>query len=163
MKVLKWLDKNFEEVLMVSLLSAIVVVMTYQIIRRYFFNSSLTWSEEFCRYCFIWTMFIGFSYSIRYAKDLRVDAVVRMLPWNVQHILNIFVLLACLTLTGYLFANSFETVAMVIRTGETSPGLHLHMKYVYVASVLGYGLGTVRYVQRVIQEIRAKKPEEVTK
>ena len=161
MKVIKWLDEHFEEYLMVTLLSSIVIIMTYQIIRRYFFNASLTWSEEFCRYCFIWMMFAGFSYSIRFAKDLRVDAVVRMLPWSVQHAISLVILVLCLLLTGYLFINSFETVATVVRTGETSPGLHLPMKFVYASSVMGYGLGTLRYVQRLIFELREKKPEEV--
>lgn len=50
MKVIKWLDKHFEEFFLVLILVSIVLVMLYQIIRRYIFNSSLTWSEEFCRY-----------------------------------------------------------------------------------------------------------------
>lgn len=54
MKTLKFLDKHLEEFIMVLLLSSIVVIMLFQIIRRYIFNDSLSWSEEFCRYCFIW-------------------------------------------------------------------------------------------------------------
>ena len=75
MKVIKWLDKHLEEVFLVLILVAIVLVMLYQIIRRYVFNSSLTWSEEFCRYAFTWFIFIAYSYSIRLGSELRVDAV----------------------------------------------------------------------------------------
>ena len=56
MKTLKFLDKHLEEFIMVLLLSSIVVIMLFQIIRRYIFNDSLSWSEEFCLYCFIWMM-----------------------------------------------------------------------------------------------------------
>ena len=49
MKALKFLDKHFEEIIMVLSLSCIIVVMLLQIVRRYVFNYSLTWSEEFCR------------------------------------------------------------------------------------------------------------------
>ena len=49
MKAVKWLDKHLEEVILVLLLSLIVLVMLYQIVMRYVFNDSLTWSEEFCR------------------------------------------------------------------------------------------------------------------
>ena len=45
MKTLKFLDKHLEEFIMVLLLSSIVVIMLFQIIRRYIFNDSLSWSE----------------------------------------------------------------------------------------------------------------------
>ena len=157
MKVLKWLDKHLEEMLLVILLAAIVLVMLYQIVRRYLFNSSLSWSEEFCRYCFIWFMFVGFSYSIRFDLDLRVDAIVNLLPVAVKKGISAVGLLICLALTSYLFIHSFQTVAGVIKTGETSTGLHLPLKFIYAASVVGYGLGTVRYIQRIVMLFTSKK------
>ena len=101
MKAVKWLDKHLEEVILVLLLSLIVLVMLYQIVMRYVFNDSLTWSEEFCRYCFIWFMFVGFSYSIRFDLDLRVDAIVNLLPVAVKKGISAVGLLMCLALTSY--------------------------------------------------------------
>ena len=51
MKTLKFLDKHLEEFIMVLLLSSIVVIMLFQIIRRYIFNDSLSWSEELDDVC----------------------------------------------------------------------------------------------------------------
>ena len=150
MKAVKWLDKHLEEVILVLLLSLIVLVMLYQIVMRYVFNDSLTWSEEFCRYCFIWFMFVGFSYSIRFDLDLRVDAIVNLLPVAVKKGISAVGLLMCLALTSYLFIHSFQT-------GETSTGLHLPLKFIYAASVVGYGLGTVRYIQRIVMLFTSKK------
>ena len=93
MKVLKFLDRHFEEILMVLSLTCIIVVMLFQIVRRYVFNNSLTWSEEFCRYCYIWMMFVAFSYSIHLKADLRVDAVVSLLPQGVKAVLELITLL----------------------------------------------------------------------
>lgn len=160
MKVLKWLDRHLEEVILVFLLSCIVVVMLYQIVCRYFFNNSLTWSEEFCRYCFIWFMFVGISYSTRYNLDLRVDAIINLFPAKIKKWLQFVGLLICLALVFWLFIHSFETVAAVARTGERSAGLHVPMKYVYVSSVIGYGLGTIRYIQCVIKSLRDGRREE---
>lgn len=53
MKVIKFLDRRLEEVILVLLLSCIVVIMLCQIVCRYVLNDSLSWSEEFCRYCYI--------------------------------------------------------------------------------------------------------------
>lgn len=149
MKALKFLNKHFEEVIMVLTLVAIIVVMTFQIIRRYIFNDSLTWSEEFCRYCYIWMMFVSFSYSIHLRADLRVDALVLMLPAWLKKGLDFVILLICLGFTAFLFYHSFGTVAAVIKTGETSVALHLPMYVVYSASVVGYGVGTLRYLQQL--------------
>lgn len=149
MRALKFLNKHFEELLMVFSLTCIIVVMLWQIIRRYVFNDSLLWSEEFCRYCYIWMMFVAFSFSIHLNADLRVDAVVNLLPAKPKAVLDFVTLLICLGLTAFLFVNSIGTVAAVMKTGEKSVALHLPMQYVYAASVLGYGMGTVRYIQRL--------------
>ena len=143
MKTLKFLDKHLEEFIMVLLLSSIVVIMLFQIIRRYIFNDSLSWSEEFCRYCFIWMMFVAFSYSARLGSDLRVDALIGMLPQGCRNIIEIINLILCIMVAGFLFYHSFGTVA-------ASVALKLPMQYVYAASVVGYGLGTVRYIQRLV-------------
>lgn len=163
MKVLKWLDKHLEEVLLVILLAAIVLVMLYQIIRRYVFNSSLSWSEEFCRYCFIWFMFVAFSYSIRLKSDLRVDAVLHMLPAGARRVVEWFNLIVCLAVTAFLFKSSFDSVAYVAKTGETSTGLHLPFTYLYASMIVGFGLGTFRYIQRIVMEIQGKRKREEEK
>ena len=157
MKVLKWLDKHLEESILMLLLSSIVLVMLYQIVRRYFFNSSLSWSEEFCRYCFIWFMFIAYSYSIRLKSDLRVDAIVNILPAGIKRVVELIGLVLCLAVTAYLFKCSFTTVANVAKTGEASVGLRLPLKYVYVSTVAGFGLGTFRYIQRIVMELNPRK------
>ncbi|WP_434310349.1 TRAP transporter small permease [Hominifimenecus sp. rT4P-3] len=159
-KVLKAIDDHAEELILVLLMSAIVLVMLYQIIRRYIFNDSLSWSEEFCRYCFIWFMFIGYSYSVHQKIDLRMDAVVSQLPGKIQRLVNLLGELICFGLTVLLFVSSFRSVQAVIRTGETSTGLHLPMWVVYLSMIIGYGMAVFRYIQRLIREFVRKQGEE---
>ena len=149
--------------MLILLESAIVIIMLLQIVRRYVFNASLTWSEEFCRYCFIWFMFIGYSYSIHEKIDLRMDAVLNILPKNVKLFLERFALIACFALTILLFVNSFKVVGFVMQTGERSTGMHLPMSVVYVSMVIGFGLAIIRYIQRILEEFRGKGKEESEK
>lgn len=95
-------------------------------------------------------MFVAFSYSARLGSDLRVDALISMLPQGCRNIIEIINLILCIMVAGFLFYHSFGTVAGVMETGEASVALKLPMQYVYAASVVGYGLGTVRYIQRLV-------------
>ena len=61
-KVLMWLDRHFEEVLMSVFLCGIVIMMTIHVFCRYALRHTLTWTEEATRYMLIWFVFIGVSY-----------------------------------------------------------------------------------------------------
>lgn len=160
MKVLKWLDKHIEEIFLISILAAIVVIMLYQIIRRYIFNSSLTWSEEFCRYAFIWFIFIAYSYSIHMGSELRVDAVIDLLHGKARKIMDIALILFGLFFTVFLFRQSITMVVNCAATGELSPGMGLPKQYVYMSAIVGFGMAVVRYVQVLVKKLRKEK--EVT-
>lgn len=66
MKVIKWLDAHFEETILVLLLVAIACISMIQVLfRKIPFVTSLTWAEEFCRFLWIWSVFLSLPYTIR--------------------------------------------------------------------------------------------------
>ena len=160
MKALKWLDKHLEEVILIVLLCLIVVVMLYQIVRRYFFNSSLTWSEEFCRYAFVWFIFIALPYSIRLGSELRMDAVLSALPEKVQQAARKILVVLSLCLTVFLFYQSIISVSDAKAVGEITPGLHMPKQYLYMSMVAGFGLAVIRYIQTLYFMITGKRRKE---
>lgn len=66
MRILKWLDKNFERVLLSFLLAVISCLMMLQIIMRYLFGNALAWPEELARYCFLASAYLCMGYCIKY-------------------------------------------------------------------------------------------------
>ena len=60
-KFLLYLDEYLEEVVMTILLILMAVIMGIQVLSRYAFGMSLSWSEEVTRYLFIWSAFISVS------------------------------------------------------------------------------------------------------
>ena len=52
-KLLKILDEHAEDVLAVILMSAATLIIVIQVIMRYLFKNSLSWSEEMARYLFV--------------------------------------------------------------------------------------------------------------
>lgn len=61
-KALHWLNENLEEFLLVILLIGMTLIMGIQVLCRYAFGMSLSWSEELTRYLFIWCGFLSVSY-----------------------------------------------------------------------------------------------------
>ena len=92
MKLLDWLNKHLEESFMVVMLVLIACVSMLQVIvRKIPGMSSLTWAEEFCRFMWIWSVFISLPYTILNENMLRVGVLKDMLPDKVKKVVNIVV------------------------------------------------------------------------
>ena len=80
MKVLKWLDEHLEEALLVVFLVVMCLLTGFQVFMRKVLNSSLTWSEELNRFCYIWSGFLSIGYCIKKGTEIRIDMAVNALP-----------------------------------------------------------------------------------
>ena len=60
-KVLVTIWNKIEEYFLVYSLILMVALVFIQVIMRYIFNNSLSWSEELVRYIFIWQIWLGAS------------------------------------------------------------------------------------------------------
>lgn len=154
MKVLKWLDEHLEEWLLVFLLAAVCITLMIQIIMRYVFNASLSWSEEFARYCFVWSTFLSVSYSIKKASMLRVDIIVQYLPKAARKVIDILMELIVLAFFAFLLYHSFAVVKRIAASGQTSPALGLPMVTVYAALIVGFALACIRGIQKLVSLLR---------
>ncbi len=105
MRLIKWLDEHLEETLMIILLIIIACVTMIQVIvRKVPWLTSLTWAEEFCRFMWIWSVFISLPYTIRMENMLRVGVLVDLLPQAMKKIIGIIVDLInmfCMGLLGF--------------------------------------------------------------
>ena len=79
-KTLSWLDQHLEEVIIIILLGLMVIIMGIQVFMRYVLAKSLPWPEELTRYLFIWFVFLGISYGIRYNIHIKVDIIETVFP-----------------------------------------------------------------------------------
>ena len=80
MKLLKWLDDKLERNICIVLLTGMTLLIFIQVIMRYIFNNSLSWSEELARYFFIWLIYFGISYGAKIRKHLKIEAFLFFFP-----------------------------------------------------------------------------------
>ena len=159
-KLIKLLDKHFEEFLLVLLLLLIACVEMLQVVlRNLSFVPSLLWAEEFCRFCWIATVFISLPYTIRHGLMLRVNLLGEMLRGRSGRLLNFFVNLftaAALTLLAY---HSVGVVNTVYASGETSPAMRLPMWLLYGLMLFSFVLGILRALQSMILSLKPDSGE----
>ena len=151
MKAIKWLDKHFEETLIVIILIVITVVEFAQVVvRKLPFIPALTWAEEFCRICWIWTVFLTIPYTIRHMNMLRVSIVMEQLPSLVRNIWNVVIDLINCAVYGFLCYHSFAVVANIKAGGQFTAAMQWPLWIVNIVVIVGFGLGALRALQVAI-------------
>lgn len=155
MKVMKWLDDHFEETLLVILLVVITIVSFLQVvIRKIPWIPALTWAEEFCRFCWIWSVFLSLPFTIRKGSMLRVTALLDIMPNAMRQILNLIVDVITTCCMALLAFHSVTVVNDIRMSNEASPAMLWPMWLVYSVMLIGFALGTLRGVQQFVLHIK---------
>lgn len=157
MKALKWLDDHFEEALMTMILAIMVVVLTAQIIFRKVLGNSLAWSEELCRYLFIWSGFLSLSYTIHYHSAMKTDLFITLFPKQIQRWIGIIMNVGMLALFVILTGVSVGIIPTITQKGTAIP---ISRKWVFAAAAAGFLLSSIRMLEEVIGELRRKGKED---
>lgn len=166
MKVLKYLEENLEEILMVLLLMAMAVIMMIQVIARYVFGYSLSWSEEITRYLFIWSAFISVSLCTRKCISIKVDNFIKIFPRRGEAAFKLLNLTISFLFFAVLIPYSWRYLQTTIESGQTSPACGIPMYCVQSAPFVCFCLCGARIIQRwvinlmIVLNKDVKKPEE---
>lgn len=153
MKVLRWLDDYFEEVILVLLSAVMVVVIFLQVFMRFVMQSSLAWSEELARYCMIWLVYVGISYGVKKQRHIKVDVLLMLFKHKGRIIFNIISNLLFLVFAIVIIIYGSDIAMKLLGWGQKSPALHIPMGYVYMATPIGMGLTVIRLLQQLFIEI----------
>lgn len=150
MRAVRWIDRHLEEILLVLFLLLIAFVMGIQVFMRKVMNSSLTWAEEFCRYCYVWTAFLSLGYTAKFDNMLRVSVVMDLFPVALRKAINIAVQLVTVAFFGIFAYFSVSVITGIQATNQTSTAMGLPMHIVYFCTIIGFSLGLIRSVQRLV-------------
>jgi TRAP-type C4-dicarboxylate transport system permease small subunit len=110
-----------------SLLSAMTVMVFFQVITRYFFGYSIAWIEELTRYFMIWMAYLGSAVLFKDNDHIRMDLIFRKLPVKYQDYLYILfelIQIAFLVMLFKLGLNYSESLEIL-----TSTSLRISMRW----------------------------------
>ncbi|MCT8974229.1 TRAP transporter small permease [Microbaculum marinisediminis] len=139
----------------IAILGAILVIVVIQIVLRYGFGASLTWSEEVVRYLLIWLTFVGASVAVREGSLVGLD----LLPRFAERIglgpaLNILVSLLGLCFVLATAYYGFQLASSPAIQRQSFSTLPLPMTLVYGAIPLSAGLMAVQLVDVIVDQVR---------
>jgi TRAP-type C4-dicarboxylate transport system permease small subunit len=154
MSTLKWLDKYFEEVVLVSLLCLMMVIMGIQVMARYAFGYSLSWSEEITRYCFIWSGFLSASFCIKNGSSVKVEQFVTAFPEKATHIFRLFSYSIEILFFLYLIPYAYSYVMSAVSSNQVSPACGIPMYYIQFATLFSFCMCVVRLSQKWVYRFR---------
>ena len=104
---------HLEEYFLFVILTAMVAIIFIQVVMRYVFNNSLSWSEELARYMYVWVTWVGVSYSVRNGSHLRITMLRDRLPLKGRQGLEILVTIVWIAFGLFGMYMGIEAVTMI--------------------------------------------------
>jgi len=138
------------------MLAVLSLIMFLQVLFRYVFNNSLTWSEELAKFIFIWITFLGAAICFRDRIHLKVDFLMNKLPDKYKVLMEILntilvtVFSVIITVIGFLW--------VINVSGTLSPAMGLPLNIVFYAALpVSAGFTFIYGLARLRREIKEFK------
>lgn len=146
-KVFHYLDKNLEELLLIILLAVIACLILLNIVMRYIFKSALSWPEELCRYCYVYSGMLTAGYCIKKNAGFRVDILYNFFPRPLRIVIEYISRILVTLLWGFM---AYSSIGLIAATSTVSSALKIPMQFVYLSIPIGMTLGVIRGIQDLV-------------
>lgn len=137
-KVTEIADKIAKFIVTLSF-GTMTLLIFLQVIFRYIFKESLSWSEELSTYLFIWLTFIGASIATREGTHINVGMFISSRKSKVtRKILTVFANTLSMFFLGVLTVYGFNIAAQILKFKQVSASMpFLLVGIIYFAVPIG--------------------------
>jgi C4-dicarboxylate transporter DctQ subunit len=148
---LAWIRRIVDGVLVI-LLCAMVGLIMFQVLGRYVFNYSISWSEEAASFALVWMTMLGAGLAMRTRSHVGIDVLVTRTPRRVQQIAKSASFLLGAWFLVVVIVGSFGLISlgMIVR----STALQIPMAVPYLALPVGMSYFLLEFAIATLPEIR---------
>lgn len=133
-KLLGYMEKTFAAASIVGI-GLMLAIIFIQVISRYFFGHTPSYSEELSRYLFVWVVFLSLPVVSRQGGHMVVGLLLERFTGEPLRRIKI---LGGLFSIAFLVIMIYQGIRMInMASWQTSPAMEIPMSYVYVAIPLG--------------------------
>jgi len=150
-----YIYNHLEEIILVILFAAMVLVIFLQVIMRYLFENSLSWSEEAGRLIFEWLTWIGMSLGARMGQHIKISLITDKLPFRLAHAANILSEIIVIIICGLTIVYGYQLSIMFLGARFTT--LQISLAWGYASVIIGCGLMIIRSCVSVFRSAMSLK------
>lgn len=151
---------NIEEYISTILFISLIVLCFLQILFRFIFNFSLSWTEELARYVFISLVYFAASLAVVRGAHVRVEVIDGLVTGNNKKILDSIIDLSFAAFMAWIGYYGLEISVDALNIEQTTPALDWKAGWVYAIIPFCFYLIALRLVQRVYRRITGKLEHE---
>ncbi len=119
---------------LVTVMAALVVIVSAQVVARYAFNASIDSAAELSRLAFVWVIFLAIPHGVRRGAHVGIDLLTRLLPETLRNALFRVTSALSLLLMTLVAWQGLKVTAD--KWGQLMPTLELSAGLFYVPLVL---------------------------
>jgi C4-dicarboxylate transporter DctQ subunit len=105
--------------MLVSMLSAMMVVAVGQIVMREFFGTGFGWADELVRLMVLWLALIGSIAACRENRHIRIDALSHILPDRMVEVLRVVVDVFAAAVCAFIALQAWRYLQIEIEYEDT--------------------------------------------
>jgi len=118
---------NIEELFVGSVLLALAVGTTIQVLTRYLFGITFDWFIESSRYLTVFATFAGASVAVKHGGHFAMEAVTHMVSPQAERLMKCLAHVVSGTIMGIVSWQAWLQVAKIARYGMTTPAMGIPM------------------------------------
>jgi TRAP-type C4-dicarboxylate transport system permease small subunit len=119
------------EFALVVFLSAMTLVVFLEILFRYVFHLPLFWTEEFARYCLVWSSLLGATIAFKRGEHIAVTFFLDRFPPRSRRVLMFAAEMSVAALLAVILWGGIHLIMVTSR--QLSPALRISMAVPYSA------------------------------
>lgn len=127
------------------LMAATGVMLTYEVVARYFFIRPTIWAAELSQLCLIWGCLLAMAHLLTLRRHITVNAVTTLLPHAAQKICAVIALSVVIVFSAIVAVWGYDIFHDSFVRGRTTGSLLNLPVWIAEASVpVGFGLLTLQ-------------------
>ena len=142
-------NPRFEERAVAMLVIIMVALVGFQVLSRYVFHFSLSYTEEVVRYLFVWATFLGIAGAVRDGRHLSISSAPGRGSGFLRSVVRFLAGAGALVFSAALLVSGAKIVFLQASTGQKTAALGFPMWLVGLAVPVGAALLILRVVRRI--------------
>jgi len=158
MKFLSAFWSKFEECILVLLFAFMAVMNFINVVMRYCFSNSFSFTEEVTITAFVWVSMVGIAVGYKRLAHLGMSFFVDNMPKKLQPFMVLLSMVCSIVMIALLFKYGADMVSNQIRLGSKTPALGMPMYIQGLSIPVGSAFCMIRAIESGIKEfIRMRK------